>query len=479
MVRPPTKRFVIYLALLVVLSVLFLGAELGILPTSKLGGSAIFKPPKDKTLASFNVIDVGGEDEAQQAPAPTRDPFEADLRRLAASSEGSGAEDLVAGEGVTATEGLTATPVDAAVDIERERRFDADDGRSVFSELQPTQGSQVTDPLGGVVIRAPRAAPVALVTPQLTPSGRSWVSGQARGYTMLYAMQPEARPVVEANVQALLGSKVRQPYIGVLIDGTFSRDFSYLKDIIARLSADGRSLTLVLYLSNGPTMRKWEVTPIDQHIFARISPEEFRLQIRRNMTLRAEFLAVVLQAKDLFAYNISQGPGNSNIAIVMLEDNLDVLAYRALREIAAEQVGAMAGFVRNPCVGCLPGNDDITLGDPREEHALERFDILKTGDGYSLDGIGFRYPDGDGSGPTAEQLTNYLNESVRRGLRYFGLWREDWQGVKAGNANKRPEERSYVAASPDQQSFEITMLRTGLISESDEERVDESAALSE
>ena len=159
----------------------------------------------------------------------------------------------------------------------------------------------------------------------------------------------------------------------------------------------------------------------------------------------------------------------------MLEDNLDVLAYRALREIAAEQLGSIAGFVRNPCVGCLPGNDDITLGDPREEHMLERFDILKRGDGYSLDGVGFRYPDGDGSGPTAEQLTSYLNESVRRGLRYFGLWREDWQGVKDGVPNKRPEERTYVAPAADQQSFEIAMLRTGLISEAEEDSADESA----
>lgn len=475
MPRPLTKRFIIYLALLLMLSILLFGGELGILQYGKSGSAAIFKPPKDKTLASLNSIDIGAEDELRQTPAPTRDPFEADLRRLAASSGGSNSADVAAGEVVTPTELPTANVIDTDLDIERRRRFDPDDGRSVFSELQPTQGSQVTDPLGGVVIRAPRAVPAAVVTPQLTPSGRSWVSGQARGYTMLYAMQPQARPVVEANVQALLGAKVRQPYIGVLIDGTFSRDFSYLKDIISRLSADGRSLTLALYLSNGPTMRKWDVTPIDQHIFARISPEEFRLQIRRNMTLRAEFLAVVLQAKDVFSYNISQGAGNSNVAIVMLEDNLDVLAYRALREIAAEQLGSIAGFVRNPCVGCLPGNDDITLGDPREEHMLERFDILKRGDGYSLDGVGFRYPDGDGSGPTAEQLTSYLNESVRRGLRYFGLWREDWQGVKDGVPNKRPEERTYVAPAADQQSFEIAMLRTGLISEAEEDSADESA----
>jgi hypothetical protein len=465
------KRLSVYVALLVVLLALLIGGQMGIFTDGQSGVAGIFKPPKDRTLASFNGSGV--DSEALESPAPTGDPFEDDLRRLAANSGGDGSTDAVASGTLAPTALPSATPVRADDDVARALQFDPDDGRNLFSELQPTQGSQVTDLLGGVVIRAPRAAPV--VTPQLTPFGRSWVRGQARGYTMLYAMQPQARPVVEANIQALLGSRVREPYIGVLIDGTFSRDFAYLKDIISRLSADDRSLTLALYLSNGPTMRKWDVTPIDQHIFARISPEEFRLQIRRNMTLRAEFLAVVLQAKDVFAYNASLGAGNSNVAIVMLEDNLDVLAYRALREIAVEQLGTIAGFVRNPCLGCYSGNDDVTLGDPREEHQLDRFNILKAGDGYSLDGVGFRYPDGDGTGPTVEQLTNYLNESVRRGLRYFGLWREEWQGVKEGVPNKRPEERTYIAPSPDQQSFEITMLRTGLISESEEESEDESA----
>jgi len=291
---------------------------------------------------------------------------------------------------------------------------------------------------------------------------------------MLYAMQPQARQVVEANVQALLGARIREPHIGVLIDGTFSRDFAYLKDIVTRLSADDRALTLTLYLSNGPTMRKWEMTPIDQHIFARISPEEFRLQIRRNMTLRAEFLAVVLQAKDVFTHNSNAGSGNSNVAIVMLEDNLEVFSYRALREIAAEQLGTMASFMRNPCVGCVDGNDDNTLGDSREEHQLERFGILKSGDAYSLDGIGFKYPNGEGTGPASAQLVDLIDESYRRGLRYFGLWQEDWQGVREGVPNKRPEERTYIASSPDQQAFEIQMLRSGLIPEAEDEDVNET-----
>jgi hypothetical protein len=295
---------------------------------------------------------------------------------------------------------------------------------------------------------------------------------------MLYAMQPQARPVVEANVQALLGARVRQPYIGVLIDGTFGRDFGYLKEIIKLLSTDNRDLKLVLYLSNGPTMRKWGVTPMDQHIFAGISPEEFRSQIRRNMTLRAEFLAVVLQAKDLFQYNASLSPGNTNTAIVMLEDNLDVVAYKSMRDIAVEQLGSLAGFMRNPCLGCYDSiSDDNTLGDPREEHTLEQFQILKAGDAYSLDGVGFRYPSGEGTGVSSTDLVGYINEGMTRKLSHFGLWRHDWQGVKDEVVNKRPEERIYVASSQDQQSFEIEMLRTGLIPEATPEPEGETISM--
>jgi hypothetical protein len=288
---------------------------------------------------------------------------------------------------------------------------------------------------------------------------------------MLYAMQAEARPVVEAHVQTMLAARIRELYIGVLIDGTFGRDFAYLKDIITRLSSEDHSLTVALYLTNGPTMRKGDSTPVEA-LFSRIDPVAFRQRIRRDQQLRAQFLAVTLQAKDIFSYNQSLGQGNSNIAIVMLEDNLDVFAYRSMREIAAEQLGSIAGFIRNPCLGCSEdkGSDDDTLGDPREEHLLERFNILKRGDAYSFDGVGFRYPATEGDGVSDERVTEVMRSSFERGLRYVGLWRHDWQGVKQGVANKAPVERDYIPSNPDQQEFELRMLRTGLIVESESEQ---------
>jgi hypothetical protein len=474
------KRIYFYLLLITGLASVWLGDRSGVLPLrGRVDSDDIFKAPTTVPLTDLGDGELS-EDSKSASSARARDQFEMDLRQLAASG-GSGLPEEPAPTNIPTVQ--TATP--AVVDTPKTERsgdplrLDPSDGRSIFSGLEQAEGSQVTDILPGVVSRGSGGIGGAAAAPIDTPAtGRGWVGGQARGYTMLYAMQIQARPVVEANVQALLGARVRQPYIGVLIDGTFGRDFGYLKEIIKRLSTDNRDLKLVLYLSNGPTMRKWNVTPIDQHIFAGISPEEFRSQIRRNMTLRAEFLAVVLQAKDLFQYNASLSPGNTNTAIVMLEDNLDVVAYKSMRDIAVEQLGSLAGFMRNPCVGCYDSiSDDNTLGDPREEHTLERFQILKAGDAYSLDGVGFRYPSGEGTGVSSADLVELINEGINRKLSHFGIWRHDWQGVKDEVVNKRPEERVYVASSQDQQSFEIEMLRTGLIPEATPEAESETIAM--
>jgi hypothetical protein len=289
---------------------------------------------------------------------------------------------------------------------------------------------------------------------------------------MLYAMQPEARAVVESQIQTLLSAKIREIHIGVLIDGFFGPDFSYLKDIIRRLSGDERSLTLSLYLSNGPTMRRWREQRFNS-LFARIDPDEFRQRIRREQLLRAQFIAVAIQARDIFRYNESLSPENSNIAVVMLEDNLDALAYRAMRDLALQEIGTLADFVRNPCLGCYSGNDDNTLGDPREEHKIARFGVLKAGDGYSFDGEGFEYPDSSGRGDSAEQVLRLMSDAVNKKLRYVGLWRHDWQGVVEGVPNKLPQLRNYIPSNADQQLFEIRALRTGLLKETNSEEADE------
>ncbi len=355
--------------------------------------------------------------------------------------------------------------------------FSADDARSIFSPLVQ-EGSRVTNDefFSGVRIERP-SAPEAAPTPEPTKEpegGLPWVEGQARGYTMLYAMQPTARGVVERNVQALLTSHVKDVYIGVLIDGTFGQDFEYLRTLVTRLSSNGRRLTLALYLSNGPTMRKWDETPIDA-LFSRINPREFRNRIIREQALQSQYVEVARKAKRIFAFNTGLSPFNTNVAIPMLEDNLDRNSYRVMRDLARNEIRENCVFMRNPCVGCFLGNDGDTLGDPREEHTMKLFPSLKPGDSFSLDGIGFVYP---GMGKTielsADELLNVMSDSYEKGLRYVGLWRHDWQGVKHGVPNDHPESRAYLASGDDELGFEIDALRHRLspVTPEEDEEVD-------
>ncbi len=338
--------------------------------------------------------------------------------------------------------------------------FSDDDARSIFSPLLQ-EGSKVTNDefFSGVRVGGAAGAAVEPEPTQEPEAGLPWVEGQSRGYTMLYAMQPAARDVVERNVQALLASHIKDVHIGVLIDGTFGQDFEYLRTIITRLSSDGRRLTLALYLSNGPTMRKWDTTPIDA-LFTRIDPRDFRNRIIREQALQSQFVEVARNAKRVFAFNRSLSDYNVNVAIPMLEDNLDRNAYRVMRDLARNEIRDNCVFMRNPCVGCFPGNDGDSLGDPREEHTMNLFSSLKPGDSFSLDGVGFVYP---GMQKTielsADELLNLMSDAYGKGLRYVGLWRHDWQGVEHGVANDHPESRAYLSSNDDELNFEIEALR--------------------
>jgi len=465
-------RLIAYVIVIVALVSLLAFGQNGIL--ASVGGRKIkiFQAPREGDVAPLQQADALDESIEDPLRSPAKPEKDQDFDFNAALNELSNNDSDPAVEGAKVA---NPTPVptssvgsSGALSGTQTEQNDAGDGRQVFADLAttPVDVGSAQGFMGGVSVRSNSLGlEVALPTPQVTPqSGREWVSGQARGYTMLYAMQPEARQVVEVNVQTLLSARIREPYIGVLIDGTFGRDFSYLKNIITRLSSEGRALTVVLYLSNGPTMREWRTTPISA-LFSRINPEEFRQRIRRDQSLRNQFAAVAVQARDIFSYNLTQGPDNSNIAIVMLEDNLDVASYRAMREIAQEQLDSIAGFVRNPCIGCFEGNDDATLGNPREEHGLERFSLLQRGDGFSLDGTGFRYPNSDSLGISPAELSTVMVSSYERGLRYVGLWRHVWQGLGESTDKPHPEDRVFESSTPDQQEFEVQTLRSGLRAE--------------
>ena len=337
-------------------------------------------------------------------------------------------------------------------------------GVSISVPMTPTPAGTSDDGmLAGIVNRGGRGGGIVPPTPLPDEGGLPWVGGQGRGYAMLYALQPEARPVVEANVSTLLAARVREPFIGVLIDGTFGKDFAYLRELIRRLNVDGRNLQLALYIANGPAQRRYKNPPYEVP-FVRLRPEDFRREIRRsNSAAQIQYLQMLSDARMLFEYNLKTNPDARNFAVVMLEDNLERDSFRAMAQLAREQVEAVATIVRNPCVDCYSGNDGESVGYAIEDHSVERFDLLDSNGAFTLDGTGFSYPNEvDGQGITPEQVISLSNGAYQRGLRYFGLWREEWQGIENGQLLKDPKSRVYVASSAEETDFEVTVLRSGL-----------------
>ena len=317
----------------------------------------------------------------------------------------------------------------------------------------PGSASRVFSSGGGEV-----SDPVELVE-ESPEDALPYVDGQARGYAILTLMQPEARRSVSGQLSALYRSKVKNIVISVLIDGTFSWDPGYFRNVLRALNQGERRLTLVLYISNGPTMRRYKVTPI-RTAFSTMQPELFREKIRYDPQVRAEFKSLAERAEEMFAFNRALNARNRNVAVVMLEDNLDYPSYRAAREIARSAVSSDVFFVRNPCPGCWPGNDMDPQGDGLEFHNAQEMARFG-GTGFSLDGVGFRHDFESGLGLKIDAVKALMKSSVDRGVDYFEIWRHDRQGVPAG-LDLVPGRRNYAVPTEQQIKAEIELLRDGL-----------------
>lgn len=291
-----------------------------------------------------------------------------------------------------------------------------------------------------------------------------WVDGQARGYTILSLMQPEARASAEAMIENLLASRLRSVYLGVLVDGTFGWSPGYLTDVVRRLNSDGRTLTLVLYIVNGATMRNHESTVIDA-AFTQVNPLIFRDLIRFDPSTRGEFIALASRIRPVLQLNKGLNSENRNITMVMLEDNLDRESYRATRDLATNILSGVSEVGRNPCLGCFEGNDTSVGPEPLEVHQLDELRLLRPGDGYSLDGLGYYFStDSDQRGLDEATMHTLLDATRDAGIAYIGLWRFDRQGLGA-DKRERPDERSYAIPTPTQLEKERELLRYGLPSE--------------
>lgn len=409
-------------------------------------------------------------------PTPFRLPSRPATSREIPDDESELDDDLESGSFAENTEDSTSERKNARiVPARRPTRFPEDERTpekeeppvnviaDTFRDIQ-RQGLDNSGGIGGVVSRRSPGSietPVAEATGTPAPELKR-VDGQARGFAMLYMMQPQARQLVELQVATLLKAQIGTIYVSVLVDGTFSKEYDYVKDVISRLSVDGRKVLLSLYLTNGATQRSWNTTNIVESPFVRISPQQFRSSIKFDVDVQRLFERVVRESMELFRHNVSVNPANQNIAIVMLEDNLDASSYNFMRGLALQNLRGLAEFYRNPC-GCENGSDESRQGDRLEEHAIAKFDLLRAGDGYSFDGVGFAYP-GEGPSPNLnpEELHALLERSIQANLRYVALWRPDWQGIFNTDEKPHPRDRTYISPNPGQTDFIIQMLRMGL-----------------
>jgi hypothetical protein len=319
-------------------------------------------------------------------------------------------------------------------------------------------GGPAITPPAATPTPGPTATPTVTPTPTIVPVG-----GQPTGYMMLQFMEPAARASVERQVKIMLDSKVMTLYLSALVDGTFDEDYAYLENVVRRLNSEGRSLTLALFFANGSAQRRYE-TSFPGGIFNNISPADFRFLIQEDPETQARFRTTISEALPVYELNASLNPRNENYAFPLLEDNLDQPSYVAMRRIARTALNGKAEVMRNPCPGCAKDglNDADPLGSGLESHDPAQIPELTRRDGFTLDGISFAFPD-ESFGIPLEEVKALKETSVARGLRFFGLWRAQRQGLGPGTSTDTPpSDRIYEVPSEEQAEVEIELLRWGL-----------------
>jgi hypothetical protein len=148
----------------------------------------------------------------------------------------------------------------------------------------------------------------------------------------------------------------------------------------------------------------------------------------------------------------------------MLEDNLESVSYRFMRNIVSQVLGNTAGFIRSACpTRCVAGNDETSWGDPLELHKVEEFETLQSGDAYTLDGVDVTYPGDTNSGDIdVEELRIMIQSGFTKGLRFFGLWKKGRQGLGAREQLEHPDDRTYQIPTAAELEIERSLLREGL-----------------
>jgi hypothetical protein len=288
--------------------------------------------------------------------------------------------------------------------------------------------------------------------------------GQFRGYSILSLMEPAARSSTESLVSLLIESRIQEISLGVLIDGTFGYDPSYLYQVVRRLSENNRRVLLSLYLINGPLMRRGGDSRFSS-LFAPLSIEEFEEQFFNNSDLQRLYESLLVKSRQIAQFNSSISSDNRTLFFPMLEDGLGDQFANDLLALTRQRLQNYGSVGRNPCRTCAPGVGETLPVGPLEVHEVSEIEILRPGDTYSLDGTSFRFR---GENPflnsiSYEDTQRLANKSLTQGLLSFSLWRHDRQGLDSSSGElPLPFLRNYVSVVQGKREEEISLLREGL-----------------
>lgn len=185
-----------------------------------------------------------------------------------------------------------------------------------------------------------------------------------RGIAALHGMHPKAHTQIDKLVDILIESNIDKPAMNFLVDETpgekHRRGFGFspkrLTHLITRLGTGGRTPHIEFYLSNGPWQRDHEggKPPVGHAFGSDLTRQEFAKKIAPDgePAFRQQFgqLASRLSAQIQTVINLR----GTVYLVPMLEDNLDVTTFLAMKDLASAALGPLAGqvrFVRNPAAG--------------------------------------------------------------------------------------------------------------------------------
>ncbi len=291
--------------------------------------------------------------------------------------------------------------------------------------------------------------------------------GPPRGLACLHCLHPKAQGQAEIISSILLRSCLKNVALNYLVDGTFSFDEGFLLEQIRYLSDEGRNLSLVFYLGNGPAQRRYSSTRING-FGAKISPEEFRGRIHSDPGLQAQYQRLVSRLVPVIRY---ARQNRARVYLVpMLEDNLDDSSFEKLFELTLDVLGpdSQAAVVRNPCgYVCYDGNS-IGLPDGVGDEAhimvppINSESVIVTNDGRD-----YRSPAKGDPGSAVINLADLSmlrDAAAQKGI-VFILWDAARQGLPEDYERTQfalPQDRTYKIPSTAEQEELISFLRGGL-----------------